>query len=65
MLCWTNGNKENRDWHYHFMGAGKAFAAGADISNDKFFRSGGALFAQKGQATLRRLEESKYPTMLQ
>jgi enoyl-CoA hydratase len=45
-------------------GAGKAFAAGADISQmTNFSPEEAAFFAQKGQATLRRLEESKYPTI--
>ncbi len=45
-------------------GAGKAFAAGADISQMiNFSAAEAAFFAHKGQATLRRLEESKYPTI--
>ena len=56
--------REHRLTAIILTGAGKAFAAGADISQMmNFSAEEAAFFAQKGQATLRRLEESKYPTI--
>jgi enoyl-CoA hydratase len=59
---WEQGNQ--RLSAIVLTGAGKAFAAGADISQMMDFSAEEAVFfAQKGQATLRRLEESRFPSI--